>query len=78
MNATSILTQIIDILTAGITGTATGIGEGLSALVKNIFLTGETLSAFGMLVVIFAGISLALGLTRWMVNFVTSLGARNS
>ena len=77
----TILTAIIELLTGGITGVATGIGEGLSTLATKIFLTGtgetQTLSVFGSLIIIFAGISLALALCRWMVNFVTSLGARN-
>lgn len=77
----AILTAIIELLTGGITGVASGIGAGLSSLATNIFLTGtgetQTLSVFGSLIIIFAGISLALALCRWMVNFVTSLGARN-
>ena len=77
----AILTAIIELLTGGITGVASGIGEGLSTLATKIFLTGsgdtQTLSVFGSLIIIFAGISLALALCRWMVNFVTSLGARN-
>lgn len=77
----AILTAIIELLTGGITGVASGVGQGLSTLATEIFLvkTGETqaLSVFGALIVIFAGISLALALCRWMVNFVTSLGARN-
>lgn len=79
----SLLTEIISLLVGGITGVAEGIGAGLSELAQNIFMvTGEggaqTLSVFGALIVIFAGISLAIGLGRWVVNFVTSLGARNS
>lgn len=75
---TTILTEIISILVAGISGIASGIGEGLTTLVTAIFLegTGETqsLSTFGGLIVVFAGISLAIGLSRWVVNWVTSLG----
>lgn len=81
MSGTSILTAIIEILVGAISGIATGIGSGLSDLATNIFLTGAegsaTLSAFGTLVVVFAGISLAMGLCRWVLNFITSLGARN-
>lgn len=81
MKGVQILQAIIEILVGGIQGVATGIGEGLSTLAKSIFLTGEagaeTLSVFGVLIVSFAGISLAIGLCRWVVNFVTSLGARN-
>lgn len=80
---TEILSTIISLLVGGITGLATGIGTGLSSLVKSIFLeTGEAgaitgLSTFGSLIVIFAGVSLAIGLSRWVTNWVTSLGANN-
>lgn len=79
---TALMTEIITLLVSGITGVAKGIGEGLSSLAQSIFLVaGEggtsTLSVFGGLIVIFAGISLAIGLSRWVVNFVTSLGSRN-
>lgn len=80
--ASGIMTQIIEILVSGIVGIGEGIGAGLSALATSIFLTGSgdssTLSVFGTLVIIFAGISLAMGLCRWVLNFVTSLGARNN
>ena len=77
----TILTEIITLLTAGITQMATGIGGGLTELVKSIFLetsgSGDSavtkLSTFGG-VIIFAGVSLAIGLSRWVVNWVTSLG----
>lgn len=76
-----ILSEIIQLMVGGITGIATGVGAGLSTLASSVFLdtTGDTpvLSVFGALVVIFAGISLAIGLCRWVVNFVTSLGQRN-
>lgn len=79
---TDVLSQIIDILVGGITGIAEGIGGGLQSLATSIFLTpGEggtnTLSVFGGLVVVFAGIGLAVGLSRWVVSWVTSLGAFN-
>lgn len=79
MTGVEIVQAIIEILVSGITGIATGIGGGLSSLAKGIFLTPEAnaLSTFGILIICFAGISLAIGLCRWMVNFVTSLGARN-
>lgn len=77
-----ILQSIITILVGGITGVAEGLGGGLSELATQIFLTtGEggtqSLSVMGTLIVVFAGISLALGLARWVLNFLTSLGARN-
>lgn len=76
----SILTEIISLLTGGITGIAQGVGAGVSSLVNNIFIdsTGTTpvLSAFGGVVVVFAGVALAIGLCRWVMNFLTSLGAK--
>lgn len=75
----SILQEIISLLTGGITGIASGIGSGLTALVKNIFLVegsggALSLSVFGGIVIVFAGVGLAVGLCRWVVNWVTSLG----
>lgn len=76
---TAILSKIIEILVAGITGIAGGVGSGLTTLAQSIFLGTEpgSLSVFGGLVVVFAGISLALGLCRWVVDWITSLGSRN-
>ena len=78
----TLLQEIISLLVSGITGLASGIGSGLSSLVQSIFLEVGTdgamqLSVFGGLIVVFAGISLAIGLSRWVVNWVTSLGASN-
>lgn len=74
----AILTEIIQLLVGGITQLASGIGGGLKSLVEAIFLntSGQTttLSTFGGLIVVFAGIGLAIGLSRWVMNFVTSLG----
>ena len=74
----AVLTEIIELLVAGISGIATGIGSGLSNLVSNIFLSTEgdvtKLSTFGGVIVIFAGVSLAIGLSRFVTNWVTSLG----
>lgn len=78
MSGTAILTEIISILVGGITGIAQGIGAGLSTLATSIFLTGTgdsaTLSVFGTLVVVFGGISLAIGLCRLVVRWIGSLG----
>ena len=85
MTGVQIMQAVIEILVGGITQVAKGIGSGLSTLAQSVFLqttgTGEsattTLSTFGVLIIVFAGISLAIGLSRWVVNFVASLGARN-
>lgn len=82
MEGTAVVSSIIEILVSGITGIATGIGAGLSDLVQSVFFTtsGETttMSTFGIMIVVFAGISLAIGLSRWVLQFLTSLGARNN
>lgn len=74
----SILREIIEILTSGLTQFASGLGTGLNQFVTNIFLTGEgdsqALSAFGVIVVVFSGIALAVGLSRFVVNMLTSFG----
>lgn len=76
-----ILTAIIELLVGGITGIAKGIGQGLSTLVTDIFVTGAgttespyALTVFGTVVVVFAGIALAMGLCRLVVKWVSSLG----
>lgn len=78
MTGTGIMTAIIEILVGGIQGIATGIGSGLSTLATSIFLTGEgssqTLSTFGVLVCVFAGIALAIGLSRLVVRWISTLG----
>ena len=79
----NILTQIIQILVGGLSEMATGLGSGLNALVTNLFVQtatdgAQTLTVFGTVVVVFAGVGLAIGLSRWVVNFITSLGSRNS
>lgn len=72
------LNSFLTILLGSITQVATAIGNGLSALVKAIFITTtgstSTLSDFGGIVALFAGISLALGLAYWVVNFIRSFG----
>lgn len=73
---TTVLTEIVNLLTSGITSMASGIGAGLQELVESIFLGegGTSLSVFGGIVIVFAGIALAIGLCRWVTNWVRSLG----
>lgn len=80
MEGTALVAEIIEILTSGISGIATGVGGGLSTLASSIFFgAGESagLSVLGVCIVTFAAISLGLALCRWVLNFFTSLGARN-
>lgn len=78
MSGTAIVSEIIEILTAGITGISTGIGSGLKSLVDNIFFVTndgtQSMSTFGIMVCVFAGISLAIGLSRLIVRWLSTLG----
>lgn len=78
---TSVLEEIIAILTGGITGMASGIGTGIQALVTDLFLTGAgtqadpyKLSIFGGVVAIFGGIALCVGLSKLVFLWICSLG----
>lgn len=81
MDAGAIVTAIVSTMTDGLIGIGQGIGEALSAMVTAIFLTGtgseQTISVFGYMIFIFAGLSLGFALTRWCLNFLTSFGKRN-
>lgn len=85
MTGTEIVTQIIQILVSALKPFGEAIGDALSAMAQAIFLqtvgTGSdavtSLSVFGTLIIVFAAISLAVGLSRWVLNFVSSLGNRN-
>lgn len=81
MTGSALMSEIISILISGITSFATGLGSGITALINALFfdLSGQTptLSTFGVCVIVFAGVSLAIGLSRWVLNFISSLGARN-
>lgn len=78
------LTEFINLLVGGITALGQGIGQALSSVVTEVFLTVDSsthavtgLSAFGGVIAIFGGISLAVGLTTLVVKWVMSIGARN-
>ena len=74
-----LLGDIAEGMTGGIVPVAEGIGSGLQSLVQNIFLNADHdgLSVFGIVIICFAGLALALGLSRWVLNFVDTLGARD-
>ena len=73
-----LLTEIISLLVAGLQTFATGLGSGLNNLVRAIFIdtSGETLalSTMGGVIVIFGAIAISVGLSKWVVNFLTSWG----
>lgn len=78
----TILTEIVTILVGGIQTMGTGIAEGVSNMVKTLFFTGTgttsdpyVLTAFGGVLCVFAGVSLAMAITKKVYHFVASLGA---
>ena len=78
---TAALTEFIGLLVGGITALATGIAEGVATMASKLFLETDAtthavtgLSVFGGIVGIFAGISLAVGITTRVYVWVTSLG----
>lgn len=76
MTAQQLLTQIIQLLFGGVTETATALGSGISSFITALVYTGsgdsQTISAFFTIVLVFAGVSLALGLGYWAISFLTS------
>lgn len=63
MSGTQIVTEIVNILVAGITQLGTGIGAGISNFAQALAFSGtgenQTLSVYFVLVIVFAGVSLA-------------------
>lgn len=74
------LTEFTGLLTGGITGIASGIGAGVNAYASDLFLkvndsgTVTGLSTFGGIVGVFGGVSLAIGLTTLVFNWIRSIG----
>ncbi len=78
MTGSEIVSQIVEILTSGIVSLGKSIGSGISEAVKAMAFTtnGDTqqLSVYFILVLVFAGVALAIGLTRMVYQWLTSLG----
>ena len=77
----SVLQEIISILTGGLTTMGQAIGSALNNMAQNLFIATaedgtQSLSTFGGIVAIFAGIALAIGLTTLISKWIMSLGAR--
>lgn len=85
MSGVDIVTEIVDILVAGITELGQGIATGISDFVQALAFTtvGEGSSAttelnvYFVLILAFAGVSLAIALTRRIFGWLSSLGAKN-
>lgn len=81
MTASAIISEVITILTGGITQMASAIGSGVSDFVSNIFFTGtgdqQSLSVFAVVTLVFAGVALAIGLGRLILHWLSTLGGSN-
>lgn len=82
MTGTAILQAILEILYGGLQTGATALGGGISSFVTNMFFkVGEQgaisgLSSFGIIVCVFAGIALVIGIGRLIYNLLSKFGAR--
>lgn len=82
MTAVQILQAIIEILYGALTQGAQKLGAGIADMVKNMFFElGDAgaisgLNPFGMIVCIFAGIALTIGIGRLIFNLLSHFGAR--
>ena len=77
----SVLTEFMGLLVGGITTLATGIASGVQSMAVGLFLETDAtthavtgLSSFGGILGIFAGISLAVGITTRVFIWIQSLG----
>lgn len=78
MSGTAIVSEIVNILVSGITQLGSGIGTGVSQFAQALAFSGtgenQQLSVFFVLIIVFAGVSLAIGLTRLIFSWLQGLG----
>lgn len=75
----SVLAEFVETLVGGISEMARGIGAGVNDFVNDLFLQVGTggdvgLSTFGGVVAIFGGVSLAVGISTLIFNWIRSIG----
>lgn len=82
MTGIQIVQDIVEILVAGLTELGSGLGAGISNFVQSLAFTttGEgssavtSLSVYFVLVIVFGGVALAIGLTTKIFNWLSNLG----
>lgn len=82
MTGVQTVQAIIEIMVSGLSGIATGLGQGIKEMIKSLFYdtvtTGSdvttSLSTFAILIISFAAIALAIGLSKRLFSFLTSFG----
>lgn len=73
----AIMSEIVSILTSGITEFGTGMAGGINGYVRALFIsTSGSLSTTGVIIVVFAAIALVCGITALVWNWISTLGAR--
>jgi len=75
------LSDFVSLLVGAISDVATGVAGGVADMAKALFLETDAtthavtgLSVFGGIIALFAGISLAIGITTRVYLWITSLG----
>lgn len=74
----AVLTELVNIMVGAVTTLGTGVAQGVVAICTALFIdnsgTSMALSIFGGIVAVFAGISLAIGVSKLVYHFIASLG----
>lgn len=73
----AIMSEIVSILTSGITNFGSGLAGGINGYVKALFISSTGgLSTTGVVIVVFGAIALVTGITALVWNWISTLGAR--
>lgn len=73
----AIMSEIVAILTSGITDFGSGLAAGINGYVQALFIgSSGGLSVTGVVVVVFGSIALVTGITALVWNWISTLGAR--
>lgn len=77
----AVLQDIVEIITGGLVNFASEVAQGIGEMMRALFVTGDgstqnpyALSITGGIICIFAGLSLAVGITTLCVHKVFNLG----
>lgn len=73
----AIMSEIVSILTSGITQFGSGLAGGINGYVQALFIgSSGGLSTTGVVIVVFGAIALVTGITALVWNWISTLGAR--
>lgn len=73
----AIMSEIVSILTSGITDFGSGMAGGINGYVGALFIgPSGGLSTTAVIIVVFASIALVCGITALVWNWISTLGAR--